>query len=137
MALASEARARRAPIMIAFVRKSCPYCSLAKRDYLVPMHHDAGLRDRVIIREVDLERGDELRDFNGKLTSPEDFSRRYRVTLVPTVVLVGDRGELLVSPIVGVSSEDFYGIYLERAVEEGLAKLRAAPRERSKGAASR
>jgi thioredoxin-related protein len=135
--LAKEARARRAPIMIAFVQETCIYCAIAKRDYLVPMHLDAGLRDQVIIREVDIDRHAELRDFTGKAAAPKDFSRRYRVKRVPTVVVVDDRGELLAPPVVGLLSEHFYGLYLQQAMEAGLIKLRAAPDQRRPGAAAR
>ncbi len=135
--LAKEARARRVPIVIAFVRESCPYCAIAKRDFLVPMHLDAKLQDRVIIREVDIDRHAELRDFSGKAISPVEFSRHYRVKRVPTIVVVGYRGEQLAPPVVGLLLEDFYGFYLEQAVETGLNKLRAAPDQRRSGAASR
>lgn len=136
-ALASEARARRVPIMIAFVQESCVYCALAKREYLVPMHLDAGLRERVIIREVDIDRRGELRDFKGRPATAKAFAKRYHVALVPTVVIVDDRGEPIAPPVVGVSAADFYGIYLEQAVDAGLAKLRAAPGPRGAGAAPR
>ena len=135
--LAEEARARRVPIMIAFVQESCPYCAIAKRDFLVPMHLDAKLQDRVIIREVDLDRHAKLRDFSGKAVSPEALSRHYRVKRVPTVVVVGHRGEQLAPPVVGLLLEDFYGHYLEQAIEVGLNKLRAAPDQRRPGAGSR
>ena len=54
-ALAREARARHAPILIAFVQESCAYCAIAKRDYLVPMHLGAGARGELIMREVDID----------------------------------------------------------------------------------
>jgi thioredoxin-related protein len=135
--LAKEARARRVPIMIAFVQESCAYCAIAKRDYLVPMHLDAKLRDRVIIREVDIDRRAKLRDFDGRAASPAEFSRRYLVRRVPTVVVVGEGGELLAAPVVGLLLEDFYGLYLEQAVEAGLIKLRTARGQRRAGVISR
>lgn len=135
--LGKEARARRTPIMIAFVQASCIYCTIAKRDHLVPMHLDAKLRDQVIIREVDIDRREKLRDFNGEAATPQEFSQRYQVKRVPTVVVVDDRGKPLAPPVVGLLVEDFYGFYLQQAVEAALAKLRAAPAQRRAGEASR
>jgi thioredoxin-related protein len=135
--LGKEARARRAPIMIAFIQESCIYCTIAKRDYLVPMHLDPKLRDQVIIREVDIDRRAKLRDFNGNAVSPKVFSQHYRVKRVPTIVVVDDRGEPLSPPVVGLLSEDFYGFYLQEAVDAGLTKLRAAPAQRRAGDARR
>ena len=135
--LAREAHARRAPIVIAFVRASCVYCAIAKRDYLVPMHRDAKWRERMIMREVDLDRRATLRGFDGKATFPSDFSRLFGVRRVPTVVVVDHRGTLLAPPVVGLLSEDFYGFYLEQAIEAGVAKLRAAPGQGGADAAPR
>jgi len=135
--LASEARARHVPIVIAFVQASCIYCAVAKRDYLVPMHHDAKWRERMILREVDLDRRATLRDFAGKATLPSDFSRLYSVRRVPTIVVVDHHGHLLAPAVVGLLSEDFYGLYLEQAIEAGLAKLRAAPGQGGADAVSR
>ncbi len=136
-ALADEARARRVPIVIAFVQASCNYCAIAKRDYLVPMHRDAKWREQIVMREVDLDRQAQFRDFNGTATFPSDFSRRYGVKRVPTVVVVDSRGELLAPPVVGLLSEDYYGFYLEEAIAAGVTKLRAAAVQRGAGAGAR
>jgi len=136
-ALAKEARARRVPIVIAFVQASCNYCAIAKRDYLVPMHRNARWREQIVMREVDLDRHAPFRDFNGTATFPPEFSRRYGVNRVPTVVVVNHRGELLAPPVVGLLTEDFYGFYLEEAIAAGVAKLRAAASQGGAGDASR
>lgn len=124
-ATAREARERRTPIMIAFTQASCRFCHAAKRDYLIPMHNSADLRDRVIIREVDVDSVTLMRDFEGRMVTPGEFSRRYQVKKVPTVMVVDDKGAPLSSPIIGLLVDDFYRLYLERAIEEGLYKLRA------------
>ena len=136
-ALGSEARARQAPILIAFVQKSCSYCTIAKRDYLVPMQLGAGLRGEVIMREVDIDSRATLKGFDGKAVSPGAFSRHFRVKIVPTVVVVDDRGELLAPPLVGLISDDFYSTYLEQAVAAGQVRMRATPRQRGGTADSR
>ncbi len=124
-ATARQARERRTPIMLAFTQASCRYCQTAKRDYLVPMQNNPELRDRIIIREIDLDRSTPLRDFGGQTVAPREFPKRYQVKRVPTVIVVDDMGAPLSSPIIGLLADDFYQIYLERAIEEGLYKLRA------------
>ena len=135
-ALGKEARARHVPIVIAFVQKSCPYCAIAKRDYLVPLQRGAGSRGEVIVREVDIEQHGALSDFSGRVTNPKDFSRSYRVERVPTVVVVDDHGEPVAPALVGLVSEDFYDTYLYQAVEAGRARMRSTPRQRGAGAVS-
>jgi len=123
-ATAREARERRIPIMIAFTQASCPYCLTAKREYLIPMQNSIGLRDKVIIREIDIDSGAELRDFEGQALTQDEFSKRYQVKRVPTVIVMDDKGKPLASPIVGLMAADFYGLYLEKAIEEGLYRMR-------------
>jgi thioredoxin-related protein len=123
-----EASERRAPIMIAFTEATCIYCDVAKRDYLVPMQNSAELRDKVIIVEIDVESRANLRDFEGRTVTRKEFSKRYKVQRVPTVVVVDESGQPLAAPIVGLLGDDFYRLYLQQAIEEGLYKLRHSRR---------
>lgn len=93
------------------------------------MQNSAELRDKVIIREVDVDSGASLRDFEGQTTSQSEFSKRYQVKRVPTVIVMDDRGKPAASPIVGLGSADFYALYLQQAIEEGLIRMRSAQRE--------
>ena len=125
-AIAADAAARRVPLMIIFTEASCPWCTRAKRDYLVPLQARGALADKVIVREVDVSTDRRLRGFGGEETTHREFGRLHQVSRVPTVMVMDPRGEPLAQPIVGLLSEDFYRLYLEQAIEEGLYKLRAA-----------
>ncbi|MEK6592085.1 MAG: thioredoxin family protein [Pseudomonadota bacterium] len=125
-ALAGEARAQRAPLMIVFTQASCIHCEIAKRDYLGPMNRSEELRGKVIIREIDVDSRARLRDFSGQTVSRKEFSLRYRVRSVPTVVVMDDRGNPLASPVVGLLADDFYRLYLQQAIDEGQTKMQAA-----------
>jgi thioredoxin-related protein len=125
-ATAAEAAARRVPLMIVFTEASCPYCTRAKRDYLVPMQARGPLAARVIVREVDVSTDRRLRGFDGEETTHREFGRLHQVRRVPTVIVMDPRGEPLAQPVVGLLSDDFYRLTLEQAIEEGLYKLRAA-----------
>lgn len=128
-AIARQARLQRAPIMVVFTGANCRYCHEAKRDYLVPMQNSAEWRDKVIIREVDIDSSASLRDFEGQTLSHSEFSKRYQVKRVPTVIVMDDQGQPAASPIVGLIAADFYALYLQQAVEEGLIRLRGAQRQ--------
>jgi thioredoxin-related protein len=123
---AREAREQRAPVMIVFTQASCIHCEIAKRDYLGPMSRSPELRGKVIIREVDIDSRKNLRDFEGRRVSSREFSRRYQVRSVPTVIVTDDGGRQLAPPVVGLLTSDFYGLYLQHAIEEGRVKMRAA-----------
>ena len=123
--IAAEAAARRVPLMIVFTEASCPWCTRAKRDYLVPLQARGSFADKVIVREVDVSTDRRLRGFDGEQTTHREFGRLLQVRRVPTVMVMDSRGEPLAQPIVGLLSQDFYRLTLEQAIEEGLYKLRA------------
>lgn len=122
-ATARQARQQRVPIMIVFTEAGCRYCITAKRDYLVPMRDSAEWRDKVIMLEVDVDSSVRLRDFEGKSVSHSDFAKRHRVKRVPTVIVADDKGKPVAPPIVGLMT-DFFALYLQHAVAEGLLKAR-------------
>ena len=121
---AAAAAGRRVPILLFFDRDDCPYCERALREFLVPMAGDPAWRDRAIFRQVEIDRGTPLVDFAGASTTHRAFAARYRVSFAPTVVVVDARGETIGDPLVGLTTVDFYGAYLEDAVNAGLRKLR-------------
>jgi thioredoxin-related protein len=66
-----------------------------------------------------------LRGFDGVMTTHRDLSRKYGVRHVPTVIVVDSRGKPLAEPVVGLNSVDFYGLYLEQAIDTARSKLQS------------
>jgi hypothetical protein len=122
--LAAEARTKRVPVLIAFMQQSCPYCAIARRDYLVPLQADPDWRHRVLIREIDVDRTTPLRDFTGAPTTYKAFARSLGARRVPTLIFFDADGNRVGPPIVGLISEDFYRLYIEQGIEAGLSKMR-------------
>lgn len=122
--LAGNARARQAPVLIAFMQKTCPYCAVARSDYLVPMQSDPRWRNRVLIREIDVDRSTSMRDFGGKPTTHADFARSHGVRRVPTLIVFDAAGNPAAPPIIGLLNDDFYRLYIEQAVDAGVVKMR-------------
>jgi thioredoxin-related protein len=123
--LAAEARARRTPMLVAFMQKSCPYCAIARRDHLLPLQSDPQWQRRVLIREVDVDRGTAMRDFSGAATTHRAFAKTYKVRRVPTLIVFDADGKPVGPPITGLLTEDFYRLYIEQAIEAGLSAMRA------------
>lgn len=121
--VAAEARAKRVPILIAFMQESCPYCAIARRDYLVPLQTDPDWRHRVLIREIDVDRTTTLRDFKGASSTHKAFARSHNARRVPTLIFFDAEGNRIGPPIVGLFTEDFYRLYIEQGIEAGLAKM--------------
>lgn len=118
-------RKRRLPIMLVFSADYCHYCRLLEEEFLKPMLISGDYDDKVIIRVVDISGLDEIRDFNGALVSADTFATGQGVFVTPTVKFLDDRGRDLVPKMVGITTIDFYGWYLDEAIESSLARLRA------------
>jgi len=122
---AREARVLNAPVMVLFSQSWCPWCERVRREYLAPMQRDPAYRNRVLIREVDADAGDALVDFSGAATTQKEYASRFRVAMVPVIVLLGPDGALLSEPMVGMRLPDFYQAYLDEAIDNGRRKLGA------------
>jgi len=122
--VAAEARAKRIPVLIAFMQQSCPYCAIARKNHLLPIQADPQWGKRVLIREVDVDRNTALRDFAGAPTTHRAFARLHQVQKVPTLIVFDADGKPVGSPLVGLLTEDFYRLYIEQAIESGLTKMR-------------
>ena len=120
----AASRERRVPILMLFDREDCPYCERALRQYLVPMTREPPWRDDALFRQVEVDRATTVTGFDGVATTHRAIAARYGAKLTPTVVVVDGSGALLVEPIVGLLTADFYAAYLEAALRAGLSKLR-------------
>ena len=123
-AVARDARARRLPIALVVSMDHCPYCVRLEEDFLRPMLISGDYTDRVIICKLDLDSYQRVRDFQGRETTGRDLAGRYGVRLAPTVLLLDPQGEELAPRLVGLTTPDFYGGYLDAAIDESVSKLR-------------
>lgn len=122
-----DARSSRLPIALVVSMDHCPYCVQLEEDFLKPMIISGDYTDRVIIRKLDLDSSQPVRDFQGRETSARAVAARYGVRLAPTVLLLGPSGEELVPRLTGLTTPDFYGGYLDTAIEQSVTKLRGDP----------
>lgn len=121
---AAIARTRRAPVLIAFMQQSCPYCAVARRDYLLPLQSEPKWQNRVLIREIDVDRSTPMRDFAGAATTQREYARSFGIKRVPTLIVFDADGQRVAPPITGLLADDFYRLYIEQAIEAGLTRMR-------------
>jgi thioredoxin-related protein len=123
---AAEAQATGRVLVVLYGTQSCPYCRKIRQSYLGPLARNLQAQARMVIREIDVESGARLIDFAGAVTTHSAYARAQRVRLVPVVAFYGSEGKVLAEPLVGLSSEDFYGAYLEERLATAQARIRAA-----------
>ena len=121
---AAVARRDRVPVLLFFDRWDCPYCERLLREYLVPMTRGDESKDRVLYRQIEVDANDAVIDFAGTSTTHRDLAQRYKVRFTPTILLVDADGRPLAEPLIGFTSPDFYGAYLEDAIKAASARMR-------------
>jgi thioredoxin-related protein len=121
---ARQMRRQRLPMLMLYSQPGCHWCERVRREHLRPMLEDPGTRERILLRQIDIDSTRPLQDFDGRRTTQRAFAARANVRFTPTLIVHGPDGALLAEPIVGVSLPDFYGAYMDGAIERGLAAMR-------------
>lgn len=125
-ALSHEAQTLRVPILIEFSLVHCEYCKRLEADYLVPMAASNEYKGKVLIRRVVIDEELSLRDFTGDTLAVDQFSKRYRVDVTPTLVLLDYAGSQIGKKLIGYTDTGFYGGQLDDLINDGLMRLRRA-----------
>jgi len=112
------------PILVMFSASYCGYCSIVKDDFLKPMLLSGEYSDKVIIRVLEIDGDEDIRDIDGKLIDPADIAERYNVQLTPTLAFVGGDGKELSEKMIGLTTVDFYGGYLDESINRSLMQIR-------------
>ncbi len=116
---AQVSRTENRPIVTLIASHTCEYCEAVKRSDFQFMTQDK----RFILREVNIDVTEPLIDFDGSPITHRDFVKSHVSLFTPTVLFFNADGEQLSDPLVGVSSLEFYGHYLEKKIEQSIQAL--------------
>lgn len=121
-------RAKGIPVLVIFTRPDCPYCDRLMAEYLIPMQRNKSYQTRVLMRQIEVGGDDPLVDFSGRTITHAQFAARHRASLTPTIKLFDASGIELTGAIIGYTTPDLYGGYLDQAIDEAFAKSRQRSR---------
>ena len=98
------------PLVVMVSLPGCPFCRVARENYLAPM-----LREQKLpIVQVDMHSKQVLRAFSGADATHERQIQDWRIRIAPTVLFFGPQGAEVAERLVGAMLPDFYGAYLEQ-----------------------
>lgn len=112
------------PLLLEFAAGECEYCTLLEEEVLNPTLLNRDYDQRVLMRKLVIDRSSKLRDFNETAVSAAELASRYRVFVTPTLLFVDSQGRELAERMVGVTTLEFYGGYLDQAMDASSDKLR-------------
>lgn len=131
---AEAAKRIQGAVLVVFVGDHCAYCKTVVNDFLTPMSRLPEYQGKVVIRQVELSGKLALRDFQGRLTQHQAFAQTHGIRLTPTILLFSPEGEVLVPPVVGLTTLDYYWQRLDEAIDAALSRVRGAPLPAASGA---
>jgi thioredoxin-related protein len=120
-----KARAVKKPILLFFNLSGCHFCRFSLRTAVVPMFRDPKFRDAIEFRQITVDDGKTLIDFDGKKISTHEFAERRKGTFTPTVMMVDGNGKQIGESIIGIASIDFYSGYVEELARSAIDKSKA------------
>lgn len=121
---AQQAKSKNGVVLVAFVGSNCSYCETVLNEFLVPMNRNPDYQGKLVMRRVETTSFLNVRDFSGQQASHRDFAGQNGVRMVPTVMLFDTKGRILAKPLVGLTTVDYYGLYLDEAIDKAVAKVR-------------
>jgi len=123
---ATDSRTKNVPILVMFSRHNCVFCTQLLQEFLLPMRRNAEYESKVIMRQVDVGSSAPLRTFSGEITTQARFARKNRIKLTPTIKLFDAQGRELTEPLIGLTTPDYYGGFLDQRIDEALTKVRGS-----------
>jgi thioredoxin-related protein len=122
---AANAKSKNVPVLVLFSRHDCAFCTQVLQEFLLPMRRNHDYDSKVIMRQVDVGSSAPLTTFSGKATTHARFARENRIKLTPTIKLFDAEGHELTEALIGLTTPDYYGGFLDQRIDEALAKVRS------------
>jgi len=116
---------QRLPIVVFVSQHGCEYCAALRKQVLYPMIRSRSFDGKAILRELSLDAGFIVVDFDGNSIAGADFARRYAAVVTPTLLFLDANGAEIAAKMVGTGNLEFYGFYLEKSLKEAASLLAA------------
>jgi thioredoxin-related protein len=114
----SRALKNKQPLIVMVSLDGCVFCRQARQSHLSPM----ALAGTAIV-QVDMRNNQPVLDFAGKLTTHDELTRRWKVSITPTLLFFGPGGKEVAERMEGAYLPDFYGPYLDERLAQGRKVL--------------
>jgi len=111
-------------VLVMFSGEYCGYCEQVLNEFLIPMSRNPEYQNKLVMRRVDNTGFTTVKDFDGSVEDHRKFTSEHGIRMVPTVMLFDKNGKQLGKPLVGLTTVDYYGYYLDQAIDAAIAHVR-------------
>lgn len=116
----AEALKMKQPLLVMVSLEGCPFCKVARQNYLVPLHQQQGVH----VTQVDMRSDRPVTNFDGKRVTHDAMARAWNIRIAPTVLFLGRGGVEVAERLVGGYIPDFYGAYLDDRLQQARTAVR-------------
>jgi|APLak6261674860_1056103.scaffolds.fasta_scaffold04936_2 thioredoxin-related protein len=117
----AQALKKGGPLLVMVSLDGCPFCKVARENYLAPLRQEQGL----VVVQIDMRSNRLVKDFKGATRTHDELIRSWGIKVAPTVLFFGRGGAEIAERMVGGYIPDFYGAYLDERLRLAQAALRA------------
>lgn len=111
-------------IMLEMSASYCGYCETLEEEIIKPMLRSGDYADNVLIRQLNIDDTALLKDTSGIQLTPAEIAEKFNVNLTPTLLFLDGKGNEVSEKIRGVYSLDYYGGFVDQAIDQGLKIIR-------------
>ena len=114
-----QALARNEPLIVLATLQGCPFCKVARENYLV-----SELKAGRAVTQIHFLSRDPVRDWQGNEVTHGQLVKQLQIEAAPTLLFYGRNAVEVAPRVVGGSTSDFYGAYLDERVAQARAAIR-------------
>ncbi|MES9855353.1 MAG: thioredoxin fold domain-containing protein [Sedimenticola sp.] len=122
----ATAKQEREVIMVLVSQEHCPFCEDIKQDVIRPMIRGEDFKGNLMIRELSIDGGVEVKDFSGVVRSGRDLAADYNAHFTPTLLFLSPNGHALNKSIIGYTTPAFFYYYVEEAIKNSIISLNSS-----------
>lgn len=123
-----RAAADRIPLLLYFSQQFCGYCERLEDEILVPMILSGQYSDRIILRRLSIDPGEEVIGFDGRKLDNRMLFHEYDGLVTPTLVLTDEAGRPLTKPLAGINTVEYFGWYLDNSIDTANRAMKNSDR---------
>lgn len=107
-------------IVLMISQDNCGFCVRVKEDYLKPL---LAAGEHPPLRVLHLGKNQQVVDFDGETRQADSIANRLGGRFTPTLLFVDAQGNTVHDPIVGLTTPEYYGYYLDEAIADSRKRL--------------
>ncbi|MFW1676245.1 thioredoxin fold domain-containing protein [Pontibacter sp. JAM-7] len=115
-------------ILLLVSQPDCIYCIQLSNDLLQPMQRNTGYTNRTRFLRIEINTQQQFTDFDGNSITANAFAKRYAISMTPSLLLLDPTGQQLSEPLIGYTTPELYGFYLDQALQQSWQQLESSDR---------